>query len=396
MFDLLIQNYYVELLFEKTLCERFKILCEMPKSLSTSINYLKLISFKKEYFYHLLVWGIYFTLTNFNFYLSTNGHTNILSIFIGMLLVATVLFYANIYLVIPNFWAKKKYLGQLLVMVVLLGVYIFLRYLLNFYLFPFLGEEYIAYKSLTNQFFAESGWFATQYFLLSFGYWYALHSVEKERENKEMAVKLLKYEVELLEYKLQLNKLELDFLRQQISPHFVYNVLSSVYTKVYKQNPDAGEIVMLLSEIMSYSTGATKSDDEVPLEEEIRNIERFIDLEKYRYGNETYIDFQVTGSPDTEDQILPLVLLTFIENAFKYGDRNNPTRPISIKINIGEDKLTFYCNNVIHQSSSTKKSNKIGIANTQKRLELKYSGKYFLSNRIEDDEYIVDFSLDFK
>ncbi|MEA5461125.1 histidine kinase [Arcicella sp. LKC2W] len=360
---------------------------------------LKLINFvkkklkntfiKNEYLYHLLVWGIYFTLTNFNFYLSTGGNTSVLSIFIGMLLVAIILFYANIYIVIPNFLAKKKYLGQLLGMLLLLTIYIFFRYLSNFYLFPLLGEEYITYKTLSNQFFADSGWFATQYFLLSFGYWYALQGIEKERENKSLAVKVL-------EYKLQLNKLELDFLRQQISPHFVYNILSSVYFKVYKKMPDTGEIILLLSEIMSYSTSATKSDDEVPLEEEIRNIERFIELEKYRYGSDLDIDFHVNGSPDKEDQILPLVLLTFIENAFKYGDRNNPDRPITIKINIDEDRLTFYCSNVIQQLSTAKKSNKIGIANTQKRLELKYSGRYTLSNRAERDEYIVNFYLDFR
>jgi two-component system, LytTR family, sensor kinase len=359
----------------------------MHKLISFNINFLKSIPVKKEHFYHLLVWGIYFTLTNFNFYLSTGGRTNILTIFIGMLLVATVLFYANIYLIIPNFWAKKKYFGQFLGMVLLTGVYLFLRYLLYFHLSPFLGKEYIAYETVSNQFFSDSGWFATQYFLLSFGYWYALHGIEKERENKEMAV-------QLLESKLQLNRLELDFLRQQISPHFVYNVLSSVFTKVYKDNPDAGEIVMLLSEIMSYSTGATKSDDEVPLEEELRNIERFIKLERHRYGTNIYIDYEVKGSPDTEDKILPLILLTFIENAFKYGDRNNPLKPITIKINIGEDTLTFYCKNAIQQSPSVKKSNKIGIANTQKRLEIKYPGRYFISNKVEGDEYIVDFSLD--
>lgn len=361
----------------------------MPKLLNAVTNIIKNVSFKKRYIYHLIVWGVYFTLTNFNYYLGTGGRTNITSIFIGMLLVASVLFYANIYLVIPFFWAKKKYFSQFLGMILLFGIYILFRYLLYFHLFPFFGKEYVSYKTSSNQFFADSGWFATQYFLLSFGYWYAIDGIEKERENKRMAI-------ELFESKLQLNKLELDFLRQQISPHFVYNVLSSIYTKVYKQNPDAGEIILLLSEIMSYSTGATKSDDEVPLEEEIRNVGRFIELEKYRYGNNFYIIYEVTGSPDSEDRILPLILLTFIENAFKYGDRNNPLRPITIKINIGEDKLTFYCKNVAQQLSRLKKTNKIGIANTQKRLEIKYPKKYFLSNRMEGDEYIVDFSLDFK
>jgi two-component system, LytTR family, sensor kinase len=361
----------------------------MSKLLNACINYLRLSPFKKEYFYHLLVWGIYFTLTNLNFYLSTDGNTNVLSIFIRMFLVATILFYANIFLVIPNFWAKKRYFAQFLGMVLLFGVYILLRYLLDFHLFPFLGTEYIAYKSVTKQFYADSVWFAMQYFLLSFGYWYALDSIEKERENKRMAI-------ELFEYKLLLNKLELDFLRQQISPHFVYNVLSSVYTKVYKQSPDAGEIIMLLSEIMSYSTGATKSDDEVPLEDEISNIGRFIELEKYRYGNDIYIDYQVTGGLDSDDRILPLVLLTFIENAFKYGDRNNPLRPITIKINIDEDKLTFHCSNTVQKLSPYKKSNKIGIENTQKRLEIKYPKRYSLSNGIKDDEYVVDFLLYFR
>lgn len=358
----------------------------MPKL--RTMNYFKTILLKKERLYHLLAWGIYFVLTNFNYYLGSNGQTNILTIFIRMLLVATVIFYANIYLIIPHFLAHKKYFGQFIGMVLITAIYIFFRYLLDFHLFPFLGEEYIAYKTVSNQFYADSGWFATQYFLLSFGYWYALHGIEKERENKNMAI-------QLFEYKLQLNKLELDFLRQQISPHFVYNVLSSVYTKVYKDIPDAGEVILLLSEIMSYSTGATKSDDEVPLEEEIRNVGRFIELEKYRYGNNFHIVYEVTGSPDTEDQILPLILLTFIENAFKYGDRNNPLRPITIKINIDEDKLIFHCKNVFQQLSPYKKSNKIGIANTQKRLEIKYPEKYFLSNRVEGDEYIVDFSLEF-
>jgi two-component system, LytTR family, sensor kinase len=361
----------------------------MPELLSLNLNYFKTVFFKRDRLYHLLVWGTYFVLTNFNYYLGSHGHTAILSIFIRMVLVATVIFYANIYLIIPNFLAKKKYFGQFLGMALLTGIFIFCRYLLDFHLLPFLGKDYVVYKSLTNQFFADSIWFATQYFLLSFGYWYALHGIEKERENKRMAI-------QLFEYKLLLNKLELDFLRQQISPHFVYNVLSSVYTKIYKQHPDAGEIILLLSEIMSYSTGATKSDDEVPLEEEIRNIGRFIELERYRYGNNFYVNYQVTGSPDSEDKILPLILLTFIENAFKYGDRNNILRPITIKINIDEDKLTFYCSNVIEKISSYKKSNKIGIANTQKRLKIKYSGKYLLSNGIEGDEYIVNFSLDFR
>lgn len=387
--DLLVQKYGKDISSQKTLFKLLKLLCEMPKLLSRSINYFNSDLSKKMYFYHLMIWGIYFTVTNLNFYLSTDGRINVLGIFIGMLLVATVLFYANIYLIIPNFWAKERYFGQFLGMVSLLCIYTFLRYLVYFYLFPFLGEEYVSYKMVSKQFFADSGWFATQYFLLSFGYWYALDGIKKERENKRMAI-------ELFEYKLLLNKLELDFLRQQISPHFVYNVLSSVYTKVYKQNPDAGEIIMLLSEIMSYSTGATKSDDEVPLEEEIRNIGRFIELEKYRYGNEFYIDYEVIGSPDSEDQILPLVLLTFIENAFKYGDRNNPLRPTTIKINIDDDKLIFHCKNVAKQLSPFKKTNKIGITNTKKRLEIKYPNRYFLSNRMEGDEYIVDFSLHFR
>lgn len=317
------------------------------------------------------------------------GNTNIAGIFVGMLLVAIVLFYANVYVVIPRMWAKKRYFGQFVGMILLTVAYLFFRYLIYFHLFPFLGKEYMSYGFVSKQFFADSGWFTTQYFLLSFGYWYALDSVAKEKENKRMAI-------QLLEYKLLLNKMELDFLRQQISPHFIYNVLNSVYSKVHKQSPGAAEIIMLLSEMMSYATGATKSNDELPLEEEIRNIDRFIELEKYRYGDNLCINYQVTGSPDIEDQILPLVLLTFIENAFKYGDRNNLLRPIVIKINIDEDKLTFYCKNVFQQASISRKSNKIGIANTQKRLELKYPGRYFLSNEMKGDEYTVNFSLDFK
>ncbi|MCU0467383.1 MAG: histidine kinase [Arcicella sp.] len=351
--------------------------------------YLKLkqkINSNTQFRLHFIVWIIYFLLINLNYYIGTGGKNNLINSFSHILIVAVVIFYGNVFVVSSYFLPRRQYFGELLGIIALFIIFGVCRYILDFQLLPLLGEEYKYYKVLDGRFFLDTGWFSIQYLLLSFGYWFALQTIKTEREKNTMLLKLIDYEKKVYQ-------LEMDFLRSQISPHFIYNVLSSVYTKVSKLSPDIAEPIILLSEIMSYTTKSSKSDEEVLLEEELENIERFIALERFRYGDSFHVKYTVNGYADTEDKILPLVLLTFIENAFKYGDRSNLENPISITINIDDKSLTFICKNLKQRKSSTKKSNKIGVSNTTRRLELKYPHRYTLNIDNTTDEYIVFFKL---
>jgi two-component system, LytTR family, sensor kinase len=358
----------------------------MAKLQQLYLNLQQKLVLNQEFQFHAIVWIIYFLLINLNYYIGTGGKTTLVNSFTHMVLVGAIIFYGNVFWVSSYFLPRKQYFGQLLGTIALFIVFGILRYILDFKLLPLLGEEFIYYKVLDGRFFQDTGWFSIQYLLLSFGYWFALQAIKAEKEKNDMLLKLIDYEKKL-------NQLEMDFLRSQISPHFIYNVLSSVYTKVSKLAPDIAEPIMLLSEMMSYTTKASKADEEVFLEEELENIERFLELERFRYGSNFHVKFIVTGYPDRDDKILPLVLLTFIENAFKYGDRSNEEHPISITVDIDDNSLSFVCKNLKQRISSKRKSNSIGLSNTTRRLDLKYQDRYSLNFTDENNEYTVYFKL---
>lgn len=360
----------------------------MAKLQRLYFNLQQKLTLNQQFRFHVIAWTIYFLLINLNYYIGTGGKTTLVNTFTHMFLVGLIIFYGNVFVISSYFLPRKQYFSQFLGTIALLLIFGVSRYILDFKLLPLLGKEFIYYKVLDSRFFLDTGWFSIQYLLLSYGYWFALQAIKTGNEKNEMLLKLIDYEKKL-------NQLEMDFLRSQISPHFIYNVLSSVYTKVSKLAPDIAEPIMLLSEMMSYTTQASKYDEEVLLEEELENIERFLELEKFRYGTNFHVKFIVNGYPDRDDKILPLVLLTFIENAFKYGDRSNEENPITITIDIDDNSLSFVCKNLKQRIFSTRKSNSIGLSNTIRRLDLKYSERYSLNFTDENNEYIVYFKLFF-
>jgi two-component system, LytTR family, sensor kinase len=351
-----------------------------------SMSKIKNVIRNQVFIYHFIAWALYFSLINLNFYIGSGGKTTIVSTFLHMFIVGSIIFYGNVHIISAYCLPRKKYFLEIIGIILLIFVFAIFRYFLDFKLLPYFGNEFVYYKSFDKLFLYDTGWFAVQYLLLSFGYWFAIRAIEIEKEKRIMSQ-------QMIEYERKLNQLERDFLRSQISPHFINNVLSSLYTKTYKKNPDIAENIMLLSEMMSYTTKVSKYDEEVLLEEELENIERFIELERFRYGGDFHVNYSVNGLPDSENKILPLILLTFIENAFKYGDRSNVENPIIITIDITEESLTFFCKNVKQRIISSRKSNNVGLSNTKRRLELKYKDYYTLLINEVKDEYIVSLTL---
>jgi len=185
---------------------------------------------------------------------------------------------------------------------------------------------------------------------------------------------------------------ELSFLKAQINPHFLFNTMNNIYTLVLTKDDHAADSVMRLSKIMRYVTEDITGNF-APLQREIDCITSYIELQRLRTGNLTIVNFKVDGNID-EKQIAPLLLMTFIENVFKYGVSKHEASTIEIKLVIHETTLSFYCKNrIFGLNNSEQHGTGIGIKNTRKRLAHLYNDKHLLNISNDNQEYIVQLTL---
>jgi len=185
---------------------------------------------------------------------------------------------------------------------------------------------------------------------------------------------------------------ELSFLKAQINPHFLFNTLNNIYTLAAIKDDNAADSIMKLSNIMRYVTDDV-IEDFVPLQSEIDCISDYIELQRLRIGKNTAVNFEVNGDIGIK-KIAPLVMMTFIENVFKYGISKHEPSAIDIRIDIHELNISFYCKNRIFKvQNSEYQRTGIGINNTKQRLEHLYPGKHLLSISSLNNEYIVQLTL---
>lgn len=185
---------------------------------------------------------------------------------------------------------------------------------------------------------------------------------------------------------------ELNFLKAQIHPHFLFNTLNNLYTLILLKSEEAADIVLKLSELLDYMI--YKSNNEyVPLVNELEIVEGYIDLEKMRYSKRLQLSYKVNG--EAEDyQIAPLILLPFIENCFKHGASKNRINPVvNIDITISSTFLMLRAVNSIPEKREQEETEKegIGLSNVKRRLDLIYPEKYELE--IKSNNKIFDVEL---
>lgn len=184
---------------------------------------------------------------------------------------------------------------------------------------------------------------------------------------------------------------ELSFLKAQINPHFLFNTLNNIYSMAITKNENTAASIMKLSNIMRYVTDDV-TDDYVSLQSEIDCIADYVDLQRLRLGKKVRLEFEVSG--ELENKIIaPLILMTFIENVFKYGLSNHEQSVITIKIAAEQKSITFFSRNKIFPVIKQMDRSGIGIVNTKKRLEHLYHNRYFLDINTDDGFFTVQLTL---
>lgn len=185
---------------------------------------------------------------------------------------------------------------------------------------------------------------------------------------------------------------ELSFLKSQINPHFLFNTLNNIYSLALVKSDKTADAVLKLSAIMRYVISETKRYT-VPLEKEIQFIKHYIELQKVRLTDKVTIKLDIEGNTDIIE-VPPLILIPFVENAFKYGISTKEPSQISFRIVVKDRSLTFTSQNHIFPLSLGNEENTgIGLKNTKRRLELLYPGKHEFKVMDENGDFFVNLTL---
>lgn len=182
-------------------------------------------------------------------------------------------------------------------------------------------------------------------------------------------------------------------LKSQINPHFLYNTLHNIDALIYEDRDKASKSLEKLSDIMRYMLSDTQSEF-VDLQKELDYLENYLALEQLRLKNDRFLQYSVSGDCNGL-QIAPMILIPFVENAFKHSVDSNVENGIVISIAIDDNRLSFVCENRFDPSETDKdKGHGIGLENVRKRLSLIYNKKHNLSVNTVNTVFKVNLSLE--
>jgi two-component system, LytTR family, sensor kinase len=214
---------------------------------------------------------------------------------------------------------------------------------------------------------------------------YLTHLRDERKQRKVLEEQKMQLEVE----KSQAN---FNFLKAQINPHFLHNTLNFLYAKSLPYSAELSEGILTLADIMRYalSEGNAK-DGKAPLKDEIEHVRNVIKINQLRFSNNLNVKFNVEGVVNGAT-IIPFVLITLVENAFKHGDLKSTEHPIETNLVIKDKVLYFYCRNK-KKIGPKELSTGIGLDNIKKRLDLAYGKNYSLKVKDEADFYTTELTI---
>lgn len=188
-------------------------------------------------------------------------------------------------------------------------------------------------------------------------------------------------------------EMELSLIKSQLNPHFLFNTINNIDVLISKDSKKASEYLNKLSGILRYMLYETKTE-KIPLSEELKYIEKYLELQKIRTANPNYVNFEINGEPNNI-KIAPMIFFPFIENAFKHTENDKKLNSISINISIKETTVKFVCKNT-YQKVSQLEQDYGGLGNQliRKRLNLLYPEKHTLEINDNDEIYCVNLTFD--
>lgn len=263
---------------------------------------------------------------------------------------------------LPSLFMRRKFMHIILLMSGLIAI---TELLTNF---PFPGE------GLTERMLSARKYLCTQTI------WFFFLIVTGFSLSVELICELFRQILSRKEVEVEKNKAELALYKAQINPHFLFNTLNSLYSLVLTHSDKAESAFIMFSNILKYMYTQTNTDT-IPVSNEIDYIRQYVDLQSLRLNKHTRVILE-TDTDDEQILIPPMVLITFVENAFKYGTSSDKDCTISIRIQVKGGHLLFETENTVMREKQVD-TPAFGIENCRRRLNLLYPDRFTLHARRE-------------
>lgn len=329
---------------------------------------------------HLSFWCVY--LSFFLYQLTSRSSEidwqRVLTVVTNQVTFALLISYLNYFIFLPRFLKHKNVWKYLIEFILPFALLMFMRihterYLIDGYTHQ---EEYLYRTRFVVQLITTNLFIVIFVGMLRFAEgWFEFEAKKKEIENEKLTA-------------------ELNFLKAQINPHFLFNTLNNLYYLAYTKSENTTEVIAKLSQMMRYMI-YDSNYPQVPLTKEIEYMQNYISLERLRLNNQIPIQFEIKGSPESI-LITPLIFITFLENAFKHGVSNNSTGSwvnISIEMKGKECIYTVENSKIVKANPVREEKSGFGLQNVQRRLELSYPGQYRLKSEDRPDSYFVQLNI---
>ncbi len=291
-------------------------------------------------------------------------------------LLLAIVCYTNIYLLFEKTFRKDRFFLYALAVLTLLLVYAFIQNGLDAWIYRMSAATTVPRSFYHNI-----------YYNFSVGLFYLAFSLS-------LVLSKRWYSQQLVLQQVQTEKLraELQYLKAQLDPHFLFNSINTIYFQIDPLNTEARESLEKFSSMLRYQLYEC-NEDNIPIVQELHYLKSYVDLQRLRKNKRHSIVFH-TDENISDFRIAPLLLLPFVENAFKHLS-NYPDRLNTVELDLHRKNGSFIfnvCNSVSAGSDSTRAAG-IGLRNAQRRLELLYENRYRLDIRSNQDQYSVELEL---
>lgn len=302
------------------------------------------------------------------------------------------LFYFNAHVILDFafFRTTRPYLIAAGLMLLEIVVYLYVKLSIDA-LLSGAGYVKIIFDRPHHQLYITNIWREIFFIGFSTAYWSSLYLVRFKERNHIIEKEKLKAVAEALELENKYVIAENAYLQNQISPHLLFNSLNFIYNSVHKLSERAGKGIMLLAQVMRYSLLSSEDNRTVPVSEELEQINKLVELSHLRFGDNLFLNIRKQG-PLKDIQILPLVLITLVENMIKHGDLGDSDNPGQIRID-RKDKIFRFVTRNKKRTDSSPAEGGIGLRNIKRRLTNLYQDRYAFEVLENETEFTVTLTL---
>lgn len=340
-------------------------------------NLTDLMIFRNRWWQHLIFWGVGLLIL-MNIFKSSGSieKIDVIYTFIFLFPIAGIV-YLNLYLTIPRFLGKERYLIYTFIFLVLLIIGALFLYLLfdRWIDLVLPGYYFISYYNVPLLMLYTGSFLVLSTLLKLSRSWFMLLRVERMSSTHQ-----------------------LQSLQSQINPHFLLNSLQTIYALSLEKSERSPEVILQLSDILKYTLYETRQGS-VELEKEIGIIRDYVNMYRHRVDpDRIHITMEVHGDPE-ELMIAPMLLIPFIENSFKHGIRGSQDKSfVDIQMDLSGENLQFRVDNSLGEvdPAGPEQNKGIGIENTRQRLGLLYPGSHKLDIESLNDKFTVNLSIELK